>query len=85
VDANGEIMGIDDSDSDSSDDSPKKKRPPVPIWAQSPNLRQQLFQQQRIDPDSIFSDLVSPNLKGIFLFIKKLWELTNGSQYTKCR
>jgi hypothetical protein len=77
-------MGIDDSDSDSSDDSPKKKRPPVPIWAQSPNLRQQLSQQQRIDPDSIFSDLVSPNLKGTYCLTKKLWELTSDNPYIKC-
>jgi hypothetical protein len=65
VDGNGDILGIDDTDSDSSDDSPNLKKPPVPKWAESPNLRQQIEQQQNVDPDSIFSDLISPDLKGI--------------------
>lgn len=64
VDSNGEILGINDSDSDSSDEEARKKRPPVPVWATSPYLRQQLQEQQSIDPDHIFSDLVSPNLRG---------------------
>lgn len=62
VDDNGDIIGIDQSDSDSSAD----EKPNMPIWASSPMLRQQLRQQTRLDPDSIFETetLKTPNLKG---------------------
>ena len=62
VDDNGDIIGIDQSDSDSSAD----ENPNMPIWASSPMLRQQLRQQTSLDPDTIFETetLKPPNLKG---------------------
>jgi hypothetical protein len=55
------------SDSDDSDSvllRKRQNRPQLPDWVKSPNLKAALKKQQTIDPDSIFSDLPMPNIKG---------------------
>ena len=60
-----ELPDINSEYSDSEDeDRPRTFDPPE--WAQSPELRQQLLQQSRLDPDEIFGPIGPLRMEEIF-------------------
>lgn len=46
----------------------KKAKAQIPNWALTPNLRQALQNQVRVNPDDIFSGMEAPNLRGSISF-----------------
>ncbi|EEB07706.1 hypothetical protein SJAG_02807 [Schizosaccharomyces japonicus yFS275] len=63
-----ELPEIDSDYSDSSDDDEQKRKQKLnlPSWAESPELREQLRRQQKLDPDKIFGTIKPPEIEELF-------------------
>lgn len=66
---NGELIELPDIPTDSEDeddDYPPKDNFHVPQWAESPELRQLLRQQQTVNPEEIFGPMARLDMEAIF-------------------
>ncbi|KAJ3311778.1 hypothetical protein HDV04_003790 [Boothiomyces sp. JEL0838] len=63
VDPKGELPDIPSSEEDSDEDLETPKKQKVPKWAQTPYLKAHLSRQENINPDNIFDEIPTPNIK----------------------
>lgn len=61
-----QLTDCNSSSEDEDDDYPKKNDFSVPQWAESPELRDLLRQQQAVDPASIFGPMAKLDMEAIF-------------------
>lgn len=65
------LLIFSDGSSDEEDNSRQKTEngPPIPHWAQTPNLNRLLDQQSNLNPSLIFGEIFPLKLEGIYLVL----------------
>ncbi|KAJ3272152.1 hypothetical protein HDV01_005917 [Terramyces sp. JEL0728] len=63
VDPEGDLPDIPSSEEESESDMDTPRKQKIPKWAQTPYLKDHLSRQETVNPDNIFDEISTPNIK----------------------